>query len=182
MRELKTALKDRVLRFDGVLEVSPDNVVEYLLQGVPPSLLRATGSHDLENLNDRVQESDQIKPPGDPIKIDMDWNIPPEYKQIDLDEYLAVRFEEKLGSLKYTDAEVQVAIDRISDELQQIKHRGMTRFMQTIVFILDEFKRNNVVWGVGRGSSCACYLLFILGLHVVDCVKMNVPMDEFFHD
>jgi DNA polymerase III alpha subunit len=37
----------------------------------------------------------------------------------------------------------------------------------------------NIVWGVGRGSSCSSYLLYLLGLHEVDVVKYDVDISDF---
>ena len=58
----------------------------------------------------------------------------------------------------------------------------MTEFVKTVIFIVDTFKEAGIVWGVGRGSSCASYILFLLGLHLVDPIKFDISMDEFFHD
>ena len=43
-----------------------------------------------------------------------------------------------------------------------------------------EVRANNVVWGVGRGSSVASYVLFIIGVHKIDSVKYKLPINEFF--
>ena len=47
-------------------------------------------------------------------------------------------------------------------------------------YIIDTLRENNVVWGVGRGSSVASYVLFLLGVHKIDSVKYNLPLEEFF--
>jgi DNA polymerase III alpha subunit len=39
---------------------------------------------------------------------------------------------------------------------------------------------NNIVWGVGRGSSVASYVLYLLGIHKIDSIKYNLSPDEFF--
>lgn len=182
MRTLKTELEDRILRYDGVIEVTPDLIAEYLLMGIQPSRMRVLGSAaSLEQFNANVPMQDELAISQDePIHINMNWNLPKEYLELDLEELIADKFTSMYD--RYSDAETEEAITRIADEFQEVKHRGMTKFMQTIVYILDTFREQNIVWGVGRGSSCASYLLFLLGLHVVDCVKMKVPMEEFYHD
>ena len=35
----------------------------------------------------------------------------------------------------------------------------------------DEPSANNIVWGVGRGSSVASYCLYLLGIHKIDSIK-----------
>jgi DNA polymerase III alpha subunit len=40
-------------------------------------------------------------------------------------------------------------------------------------------KERNIVWGVGRGSSVASYVLFLIGTHKVDSVKYELDFNEF---
>jgi len=42
------------------------------------------------------------------------------------------------------------------------------------------FEENKVVWGTGRGSSCASYILYLIGIHQVDSVKYDLDLGEFF--
>jgi hypothetical protein len=182
--KLKTKLADYTLRFDGVIEIHPDLVSKFLLLGVSPSKLRVESLTDEINLfNDQVLDEDQISIiKKEPIPLKMDWRLPPEFVNLDIDEYIGEAFEAKLPELNYNEEEIEQAIERIHLELVEIKVRGMVEFIKTIIYILHELKKNNVVWGVGRGSSCASYVLFILGLHVVDCIKMDVDLVEFYHD
>jgi hypothetical protein len=183
MRSLQSELTNRKLRFDGVSEVEPDQLGRFLLLGVPPSKLRVLQeTPDVVTFNAQVPAEDQIQVGGqEPIALDMGWELPEKYQTLDLEEYIASQFEERCPT-DYTPEQVEEAIDRIAFELDQVNQRGMVEFMRTIIYILDQLRANDVVWGVGRGSSCACYLLFIIGLHVVDCVKMNVSAEEFFHE
>ena len=96
-------------------------------------------------------------------------------------EYMGILFEASLDDTKSPEY-IDKAVDRIAYELNQVETRGMSEFMRTVIFIIDQLKAKNVLWGVGRGSSCASYLLFLIGLHVVDCVALDVNPDEFFHD
>jgi DNA polymerase III alpha subunit len=40
-------------------------------------------------------------------------------------------------------------------------------------------RANNIVWGVGRGSSVASYVLFLIGIHKVDSLYYDLPIEEF---
>jgi len=40
-------------------------------------------------------------------------------------------------------------------------------------------RKNNIVWGVGRGSSVASYVLFLLGVHKIDSMYYELSVDEF---
>jgi DNA polymerase III alpha subunit len=48
-----------------------------------------------------------------------------------------------------------------------------------LIYIIDTMRKNNIVWGVGRGSSVASYILYLLGVHKVDSVKYNLHIEEF---
>lgn len=180
--KLKTELQDRTLRWDGVSIIPPDDITRYLLLGVPANKLRVhTSDDEVERFNMQVRSVDMIHVDTDePVSLGMAYQIPPEYRNLDLLEWMAGRFEGIAH--RYTDAEQELAFTRIADELQEVECRGMVEFLQTVIYILDTFRGNNVVWGVGRGSSCACYLLYLAGLHLVDCIKLDIPMSEFFHD
>lgn len=183
MKTLKSALKDRQLRFDGVSEIEPGQLARFLLLGIPASKLRVTAeTPEMGEFNAQVSEQDQLKLAGaEPVNLDMSWQLPVAYQNLDLQEYMAERFE-VFCPASYTPKLIEQAIDRIAFELHEVEARGMVEFMQTVIYIIDQLRAHDVVWGVGRGSSCASYLLFLIGLHVVDCVTMDVSPLEFFHE
>jgi DNA polymerase III alpha subunit len=187
MNELSVQLSDRELRFDGISIVSPQQVAGLLLRGATPSTIRISGqlSQDIELFNRMVPDEEQlVQATAEPVSINLAWQLPPEYLEVDVYQVVGTAYDSKIDELskRYTAQQQDAALQRISDELAEFEKRGMTNFLRTIIYILAVFRENNVVWGVGRGSSCASYVLFILGLHSVDCVWYNVPMEEFFHD
>ena len=173
MKTLKSSLTERQLRFDGVSEVEPDQLAHFLLLGIPPSKLRVTEeTEEVLLFNAQVSDEELVRLVADEsVSLDLSWQLPEPYASLALDEYFA----------SLTPSSV-VANARVKAELGEIKKRGMIEFMRTVIYILDQLKANNIVWGVGRGSSCASYLLYLVGLHVVDCVKYDVSMEEFFHE
>lgn len=172
---IATLLQDRILLGDGRSVVDPDKVVDYLIKGLQPSDILVTESNeDVNNFNLRATETIltydetlQLQP------FSYDWKIPQSYLDIDLTQY----FQSKISSIDNEIVEIRVA-----NELAEVNRRGFQNGLKTIIYIVDIFKQQNIVWGVGRGSSCASYLLFLIGLHCVDCIKYNVPFTEFFHD
>jgi DNA polymerase III alpha subunit len=38
---------------------------------------------------------------------------------------------------------------------------------------------NNIVWGVGRGSSVSSYVLYLLGVHRVNSLYYDLDIHEF---
>lgn len=184
MKKLATELVGRTLRFDGVSVVPPDVVAHYLLRGVPPSMLRvAESSPDVESFNHNVStEEELLVAQEEPVRLSFAWQLPAKYQQLDLVAHVGDALQQKLVQLKYSGVEQEAAFARVADELAEIEKRGMVDFMRTVIYILDIFRAEGVVWGVGRGSSCASFILFILGLHSVDCLRLDVPFSEFFHD
>lgn len=183
--KLETKLKGRTLRFDGVSAIHPDDIAYFIYRGVTPDKIQSLiDDPTIEQFNEQVPVEDAIKlyNPKAPIAIDLSWKVPQKYLDLDLTEYITDVFERKLETLNYSDSEIDRACERIAREIEQVEERGMVEFMQTVIYIIDKFRETGQVWGVGRGSSCACYLLFLIGLHVVDCLRFDVDMEEFFHD
>ena len=70
--------------------------------------------------------------------------------------------------------------DRVSQELELFISNGMYEVLHVMKYIVDTLRANNVVWGVGRGSSVASYVLHLIGVHKVDSIKYKLPIEEFF--
>jgi DNA polymerase III alpha subunit len=173
---VKTQLKNRTLWFDGTVQVAPELVPELLLSGVPIEKIVVTEvTEDVQRYNTLADvpiaaSKEKLDP------LNMSWNIPGPYLTLDIAQYIA----EKMNELQLGGYEKYVK--RAEAELLEIRVRGMEPLIRTLIFIMDTLKREKVVWGVGRGSSCASLILFIIGLHKVDPIRFNIPMTEFFHD
>jgi DNA polymerase III alpha subunit len=70
--------------------------------------------------------------------------------------------------------------DRVSQELELFISNGMYDVLHVMKYIVDTLRANNIVWGVGRGSSVASYVLHLIGVHKIDSIKYNIPIEEFF--
>jgi len=96
------------------------------------------------------------------------WFIPKSYKEMDIQNYDLSRTK--------TDEQRQ----RAERELELFEKNNMLNVLKTMVYIVDTLRKNNIVWGVGRGSSVASYVLHIIGVHKIDSIKYNIPLNEFF--
>lgn len=169
---MKTELKNRTLYFDGTNQVDPDLVPDLFLHGVPPEKIVVDSLNDdieLFNLLSDVQILDSKLLNDSP---NFTWNIPEQYSKIDLTEFV----QSKVASLETRYK------NRANEELVEIKERNLENLFKSLIYVVDSFRKNNIVWGVGRGSSCASLILFLIGIHVIDPVKYNIPLEEFFHD
>lgn len=173
MHSMLFHLNDRALTPDGKLVVAPDKVEELLIRGIPLSQIRVTAiNNEIKKFNAMTDEQLQLLS-DENIELNLDWLLPQEFKSLDLDKYIASMITTEHNEL----AEI-----RLENEYQEFKRRNMEMFLRTVIFIVSEFKKKNIVWGVGRGSSCASYLLYRIGLHSVNPLKYKIPYSEFFHD
>lgn len=95
------------------------------------------------------------------------WYMPKEYKNFDIQEYiqsLCVTVQEK---------------KRVEEELNLFRKHDMILLLQFLKFLVDKMRENNILWGVGRGSSVASYCLYLLGIHKVDSIKYELNINEF---
>ena len=69
--------------------------------------------------------------------------------------------------------------DRVSKELELFIQHNMMDLLYYLKYLVDTMRENQVVWGVGRGSSVASYVLYLIGIHKVDSIKYNLDIREF---
>lgn len=68
---------------------------------------------------------------------------------------------------------------RVSEELELFIQYGMMELLHYIKYLVDTMRKEGIVWGVGRGSSVASYVLYLIGVHKVDSLKYNLDIREF---
>lgn len=95
------------------------------------------------------------------------WKMPNEYKNLDIAEHVL--------NLCKTDAELQ----RVGKELLLYQERGLFDLLRYLHYLVDVMKSNNVIWGVGRGSSVASYVLYLLGVHRINSMFYELDPEEF---
>jgi DNA polymerase III alpha subunit len=67
----------------------------------------------------------------------------------------------------------------VEAELELFTARNLTDILRLLIHIVTILRKNNVVWGVGRGSSVASYCLYLLGVHRVDSIRYDLDIKEF---
>ena len=68
---------------------------------------------------------------------------------------------------------------RVKSEYVLYEKKQFVKVLQFLIYFVDTLRANNIVWGVGRGSSVASYVLYLLGVHKVDSLKYNLDINEF---
>jgi DNA polymerase III alpha subunit len=146
--------------------------IENLIEGVMrhgPEILAKCVSHaeELCQYNSLIRkEFLNYEIPKDYIDS-ANWTIPIEYKKLDVEQYLISQCPDENR-------------DRLITELALFKKHDMIDLLKTMKYIVDTLRTNQVLWGVGRGSSVASYVLFLLGVHKIDPIKYDLSINEFF--
>lgn len=130
--------------------VLPKNLSE-VLDNVPEFVLPSTISD--------VQAYDQ--------QNQQQWLMPAEYKTFDIAKHVL--------ELCNTDAELQ----RVGEELLMFQERGLFDLLRYLKFLVDTMEHHNIIYGVGRGSSVASYVLFLLKVHRINSMYYDLDIDEF---
>jgi DNA polymerase III alpha subunit len=99
-----------------------------------------------------------------------DWFMPDEYNQFPLVHWL------------YAQCTTDEQIARVDQELELFIKHGMLDLLFYLRYLVDTMRANKIVWGVGRGSSVASYVLYLLGVHKIDSIKYNLDIHEFLKE
>ena len=95
------------------------------------------------------------------------WHMPDKYYQINVLQWLLDRCqndEEKM---------------RVQIEYDLFEKKKFIKVLQFLIYFVDTLRSNNIVWGVGRGSSVASLCLFLIGVHKINPMLYNLDITEF---
>jgi len=95
------------------------------------------------------------------------WHMPDEYKNFNIAQWLLDQCN--------TDAELQ----RVGEELLLYQERDLFNLLRYMKYMVDEFRKHNTVWGLGRGSSVASYVLYLIGVHKINSMYYDLHIEEF---
>ncbi len=95
------------------------------------------------------------------------WFMPEEYINFPIVEWL------------YEKCTTEEQLQRVDEELKLFIQHGMFDLLFYLKYLVDTMRSNNIVWGVGRGSSVSSYVLYLLGIHKIDSIKYGLDIHEF---
>lgn len=95
------------------------------------------------------------------------WHMPDHYQQLDIAEHVL--------SLCTTPEQLQ----RCGKELLLYQTRNLFDLLKYLKYLVDVMRQNNIIWGVGRGSSVSSYVLYLLEVHRIDSMYYNLDIHEF---
>lgn len=95
------------------------------------------------------------------------WHMPKEYSEMDIAKWVLDQCQN------------ETELQRAGEELLLFQERNMFILLQYLKYLVDTMRANNIVWGVGRGSSVASFILFLIGIHRINSLYYDLSIDEF---
>lgn len=95
------------------------------------------------------------------------WYMPQSYKDLDIAAYVL--------SLCESNAELQ----RCGQELLMFQERNLFDLLRYLKYLVDTMTQHRLIWGVGRGSSVASFVLYKLGVHRINSLHYELDPAEF---
>jgi len=147
-------MQDPTRTLDGALVDQTVDLASLSILDHAPNLIRYT--------TDETQSVDQFDQ-----QCQQQWHMPEKYKNIDIAEHVL--------HLCKTDAELQ----RCGTELLLFQERNLFDLLRYLHYLVQVMREHNIIWGVGRGSSVASYVLYLLRVHHVDSIYYDLDPREF---
>jgi len=165
----------------GQVIVNADDVFNSLYNGIKISFGELVFDNETAVLQfnesvdknaDNISKVGLYKPTDIPIKeLDnanqINWFMPSKYQNFEIVEFLLDQTT--------TDIEHQ----RVVNELELFAQHNMIDVLKYLKYLVDTMREHNIVWGVGRGSSVASYVLYLIGVHKINSIKYELDITEF---
>lgn len=165
-------LGDRILWFDGSMTVEPSSLLEFMRPNT--ELFVTAVTPDVASYNLLADRPIGVKSILDISTIrPEDWEIPTNYLNMDLDEF----FDQKLNEWSGLERERRAL--RVQQELAGFRRIEQEIVLKLMVYIVDTLIEHDCVWGIGRGSSVSCFLLYLIGVHDIDSVEFDLSFTDF---
>lgn len=149
------------------IENSTTDLIKGVMRFGPEILDHCISADNLSQYLNKIQ-TEHLNYPVPKNSIDKNnWFVPKEYENLDIEDFLIRQCP-------------QENYERLAQELELFHKNGMIPVLRAMKYIVDTLRKNNIVWGVGRGSSVSSYVLYLIGVHKIDSVKYNLPIEEFF--
>ena len=152
----------------GNMYVEEDDIIELMLSNKQAKILpRNIQSFEL------FESKCKLYGINNPFELDsstddITWNMPENYLNLDIKTHIADNYTLTVEQWQ-----------RVKLELNEFEQRDLTDLLRFLVYFIDTVRKNNIVYGVGRGSSIASYVLYLLKVHRIDSFKYNLDIKEF---
>ena len=165
----------------GEMVFAEDDLCDLAMQGRDVTVLdRVTVDPglDLQQLISRVQDPGSLLTWTFPEQRDISvpefdrerqnrWFMPEQYQNMDIAQHVL--------DLCTTPAQLQ----RVGEELLLFQEHDMFNLLRYLCYLVEVMREHRIIWGVGRGSSVASYVLYLLGVHRIDSMFYDLDPREF---
>lgn len=163
-------LKGRYITDDGIVVFNEDGLEQLITENKfnPQFLVEKTYETELFDQQLKRYNLDGLNFYNNSVPNQtFEWNTPEPFKSLDVEEYI-------FSLSKTSDEDERIAI-----ELTMFNERNLYPLLRHIIFLVDFFRKNDILWGVGRGSSVNSYVLYLIGLHKVDSMRYQLDINDF---
>lgn len=103
-------------------------------------------------------------------QLQANWFMPESYKTMDIAKWVLEQCQS------------QAELQRAGEELLLFQERNLFPLLCYLKYLVDTLRENNIIWGVGRGSSVASYVLYLIGVHRINSMYYDLDIKEFLKD
>ena len=163
----------------GRIALEEDDIIDVMMTdptlAIKRALVKDCDLTPIQELIDEVYDFQQysnldISVAEFDAKNQVTWHMPNEYKDLDVAKWILEQCQS------------QQQMQRCGEELLLFQERDLFDLLKYLKYLVDTMKENGVIWGVGRGSSVASYVLYLIGIHRVDSMYYDLPITEFLRD
>lgn len=151
-----------------------NEIIESLYSGTDPK--KIVVSDEIKSLHERFIDELNLESFSLEEKITNEWYIPKDFMTHSTNEELLEKILNYVLPLCKSSPEEE----RIIKELELFYKYDCLELVKYLIYLSDIIKNNDIIVGIGRGSSVSLYILFLIGIHKVDSLKFNLDYSEFF--
>jgi len=163
----------------GQAILSSDNLRDLLLQGKNISHLNVVFDEEIELFQKYQSELLHetitfLDAPEEKLTFDEfhqkcadEWVFPDIYQQINVHKWLLDK------------CKTQEEIDRVNEEYVLYEERDLIMLLRLFIYLIDYMRKNNFLWGVGRGSAVSSFCLYLIGVHRVNSIKYGLSIKDY---
>ena len=146
---------------------SENDILDIVMQGIDLSNIKVLSDTKINVDNIELYNTSNVSVEQFDKDNQKNWFMPDEYKNLDIAQYI-------LGLCKTQDE-----LQRCGKELLMYQDRNLFDLLKYLKYLVDTMEENNVIWGVGRGSSVSSYVLYLLKVHKIDSMYYDLNVEEF---
>jgi DNA polymerase III alpha subunit len=167
----------------GRVTISPEEAFEALYTGKLKNLSGVTIASGIDAYNSAQKKNADPIPLLEPVQDISDISVN-EFDEINQHKwYMPTEcYEFPIVDFLHSKCTTDEQRARVDQELILFINHDMLNLLYYLKYLVDTMKANNIVWGVGRGSSVASYILYLLGVHKIDSIKYELDIHEFLKE